>query len=126
MRVFGIDPGSARTGYGCVKADGSPILMSSHHRQVPRVRIDDDPSLTCTIAAFPSAPAPGFEYLIRLTLDGVPTATVREKEAERVICPGPRPGTVLVAVPHGSHPTFRTHALSTIGGVVGSIVNPRR
>ena len=28
MRVFGIDPGSARTGYGCVETDGS------HHRIV--------------------------------------------------------------------------------------------
>ena len=32
-----------------------PDTRSSHHRQVPRVRIDDDPSLSCTIAAFPSA-----------------------------------------------------------------------
>ena len=27
MKVFGIDPGSARTGYGCVQSDGSRHRM---------------------------------------------------------------------------------------------------
>jgi Ca2+-binding RTX toxin-like protein len=109
-----------------VKADGTPALRHSHGRRIPGVRIDDIASLTCTIAPFPSTPGQGFEYLIRIALNGLPTATVREKEIERVICPGSREGTVEVAVPHGRHPAFRTQALSTIGGVVGHIVHASR
>jgi Ca2+-binding RTX toxin-like protein len=106
-----------------LSADGTPRLRRVHDRRVPSVGIDDNPSLTCTLAPFPSAPAQGFQYLIRISLNGVLTATVREKEVERVICPGPQKGTVRVAVPHGRHPTFRTRALSTISGVVGDILH---
>ena len=38
MRVFGIDPGSERTGYGCVETDGS------HHRIVVCGAIAIDPA----------------------------------------------------------------------------------
>jgi Ca2+-binding RTX toxin-like protein len=112
--------------FGKISVDpaGSPTLRSSHRRQVPRVQVDGYSRLACSIAAFPRASQPGFEYLVRLTLDGVPTATVREKEIEQVLCPGPRPGTVRVAHPHGRHPAFHIQQLSTIGGVVGSIVTP--
>jgi hypothetical protein len=104
-------------------ADGSVRLTTSRHREVPHVRVDESPRLRCSIAAFPKSPQPGYEYLVRLTWNGVPTATVREKDIERVLCPGPRPGTARVALPHGSHPMdFRTVPLSAIGGLVGAIV----
>ena len=105
------------------KADGSLKLTSTRHRKVPHVRVDGYPRLGCTLAAFPSSRQPGYEYLVRLSWDGVPTASVREKDIERVLCPGAKPGTVRVAFPHGSHPTdFRTVRLSSIGGLVGAIV----
>lgn len=104
-------------------ADGSLKLTSTRHRKVPHVRVDGYPRLGCTLAAFPTSRQPGYEYLVRLTWDGVPTASVREKDIERVLCPAAKPGTVRVAYPHGSHPTaFRTVRLSGIGGVVGAIV----
>jgi Ca2+-binding RTX toxin-like protein len=108
-----------------VGADGTPRLRGSHGRRIPAVGVDDG-SLTCTLARFPSTPAPGFQYLVRISLDGVPAATVREKEVERVLCPGSVAGTVQVAVPRGRHPVFRTRALSRVGGLVGEILRAQR
>ena len=35
MKIFGIDPGSDRTGYGCVETDGSRhrVVVSGRHQQ---------------------------------------------------------------------------------------------
>ena len=41
MRIFGIDPGSERTGYGCVETDGrapSPRHLRRHHAPPPATR----------------------------------------------------------------------------------------
>ena len=103
---------------------GSPRLTSYHGRQVPHVRVDGYPRLSCTLTRFPAASQPGFQYLVRLSLDDVQTASVREKDIERVLCPGPRPGTVRVAIPHGAHPHFHTRSLSSLRGVVGAITEP--
>jgi Ca2+-binding RTX toxin-like protein len=104
--------------------NGSPRLTSYRGRRVPHVRVDGYPRLSCTLTRFPAASRPGFQYLVRLTLDDVQTASVREKDIERVLCPGARPGTVRVAVPRGAHPRFHTRPLSSIGGVVGAITSP--
>ena len=49
MRIFGIDPGSERTGYGCVETDGR------RHRLVACGAITAPPG-----DAFPASAAPGF------------------------------------------------------------------
>ena len=54
MRVFGIDPGSARTGYGCVQGDGTRVGFSGQPFDVPPGATID---VTGSSAAVTSDPA---------------------------------------------------------------------
>lgn len=67
MRVFGIDPGSIRTGYGCVDTDGS------RHRLVSCGAITSK-----TGALLPARLARIYEELTRLLAEASPEAVVIE------------------------------------------------
>ncbi len=49
---------------------------------------------------------------------------MRQKEVERVLCPGATAGVARVADLRKAHPRFHDVALSDIPGVTGNIVAP--
>ncbi len=105
-------------------ADGSPKLAWSHNRQIPRVRVDHLSEISCTLVPVPATSQPGFEYLLRIAVNGVPTATVRQKDIEQVLCPSAERGSVRVASLTTAYPAFRTVSLAAVRGLPGAIVAP--
>ena len=85
MKVFGIDPGSARTGYGCVQSDGSrhrmivcgAITIPVTHSFPEKLR--DHPRR----ARHPDCPAPARRCRHRKSV----SRRQREKRAEARACP---------------------------------------
>lgn len=106
------------------KADGSPKLVRRQHRKVPRVKIDELPQFSCTIITVPASEHLGFDFLVRFNVNDVPAVTVRQEAVERVLCPSPYAGRVLVADLTKPNPTFTSRRLTSVSGVVGAIIAP--
>lgn len=104
--------------------NGSLVQEKFHGRRVPRVKIDGAAQFTCTIVAVPESEQLGFDHLIRFNVNGVPAVTVRQEAVEKVYCPGPALGEVLVADLTEQSPTFRTVQLNRVRGVLGAILAP--
>lgn len=105
-------------------ADGSLTLTWSHGRKVPHVKIDGLPQFSCQITKVPASEHLGFQFLVRFDVNGVPAVTVRQKDVERVFCPGAEPGTAQVADLTQRHPVFHEIPLSRVHGVTGAILAP--
>ena len=106
------------------KADGSPKLVRKQHRKIPRVKIDGLPQFSCTIVKVPASQHLGFDFLIRFNVNDAPAVTVRQEAVERVFCPSPHAGHVLVADLAKANPTFKSRKLAKVPGVVGAIMAP--
>ncbi len=111
-------------GVAVTNPDGT-LQLDTHslNRTIPRVSLDAYPRYACTLVAGQPAQQLG-EYLLRLSLDGVVQNTVRLKEMERVVCPGPTAGTAEVADLTQAYPSFSTVPLSRVRGLAGAIVAP--
>ena len=106
------------------KADGSLLIQHKNGRRVPRVDVDGLPQFSCTIVPVPASQDLGVDFLVRFNVNGTPAVTVRQRDVERVLCPSPHAGTVLVAHLDDMHPQFASVPIHEIGGVTGDIIAP--
>lgn len=106
--------------------DGSLKLERRYHRLVPRVVADGAPQFTCDIVPVPKSQKLGFQFLVRFNVKGVPAVTVRQRDVERVFCPGAQVGTVQVAYLNTHQPKFHTIPLRAVGGLAGKILASTR
>lgn len=105
--------------------DGSLDLDRFHGRRIPGVKIDELPQFSCTIVRVPPSEHLGFDFLVRFNVGPNPVVTVRQEKVEKVYCPSPDRGTVLVADLTRAHPRFRSVDLEDVPGTVGAIMAPR-
>lgn len=125
--VFAGDEGRDTMIFGplVTAADGSLVLRRTLGRSVPRVVLGGPSTYGCTLVPVPASEQIGVQYLVRFTVSGAPVATVRLKDVEQVVCPGPTAGTARVADLTAASPAFVTRPLGYLGGVVGAIVAPQ-
>jgi len=64
----------------------------------------------------------GEQFLVRFLVNGVMAVTVRQKDVERVVCPSPTKGWARVADLTADYPAFRAVRLTSLGGVLGTVV----
>ena len=93
-----------------------------HGRLIPKVDITDRPAFTCELVAVPESEDLGAQFLVRFAVNGTTAVTVRQKDVERVICPGPASGQVQVANLQSAHPAFHLADIRSLRGVTGAIV----
>ena len=105
-------------------AAGKPALFWQHGRRVPHVNAANQPAFKCTVEAVPAAQKLGVDYLVRFFAGGNLAVTIRLDDAEKVVCPSPKPGKVTVADLTSAHPTqFVEKPLSAFSGtVLGAIL----
>ena len=103
---------------------GLRLDTSTLNRAIPKVNLAGGPTLTCQLAPVPESEHLGVQFLVRLSVDGVLQNTVRLKEMETVVCPGPIADTARVADLTAGTPSFATVPLSAVRGVAGAIVAP--
>ena len=105
--------------------DGSIRLdTQSRNRTIPRVELDGFPTYACTLVPVPASEKLGVQYLLRFSVDGVMQNTLRVKDMERVICPGPSAFTAQVADLTAGKPSFSTVPFTSIRGLAGAIIAP--
>jgi hypothetical protein len=104
--------------------DGSLRIVWRQGRRVPRVDIGGQPAFSCRIVRVPADQRLGAQFLIRFLVNDTIAVTVRQKDVERVLCPGASEGWAQRADLTADHPTFRSVRLSNISGVLGAIVAP--
>jgi hypothetical protein len=103
--------------------DGERVaLFPAGYRQVPHVSIDAKPQFTCTVERVPSELGLNFDYITRFLANGNLAVTIRLQDVERVLCPSPNAGKVLVATLAGSKPTFVERPLSYFSGTLTGAV----
>ena len=107
------------TGGGGLRLDTSTL-----NRAIPKVNLAGAPTLTCQLVPVPEAEHLGVQFLLRLSLEGVLQNTLRLKEMEAVVCPGPTAATARVADLTAGTPSFAPVPLSAVRGVAGAIVAP--
>lgn len=113
MRVFGIDPGSARTGYGCLDTDGS------RHRLVVCGAV-----VTPSRASFPEKLLAIYRALGRLLAEHRPACVAVEevfhaKNVSSALKLGHARGAALLAAVEGGYPVFEYSAAEIKRTVVG-------
>lgn len=125
--VFAADEGSDTMILGplVTAANGRPVLRHTLGRDVPRADLGGPSSFGCTLVPVPPSEPIGVQYLVRFTVGSTLVATVRLKDVEQVVCPGPTAGTARVADLTAVYPTFVTRRLDSLRGVVGAIVAPQ-
>ena len=94
------------------------------NRAIPKVDIDGFPTQTCELVPVPETERLGVQYLLRISVEGALQNTLRLKEMEAVVCPGPYAGTARVADLTAGKPSFSTVAVSNVRGLAGAIVAP--
>jgi hypothetical protein len=104
------------------KSDGTIAHAWFGDRLVPRVDISGQPAFGCQIVPVPESENLGAQYLVRFLVNGVPAATVRQKDVERVFCPSPLPGHLQAARLTDAHPQLRSVRLEDVGGALKAIV----
>ena len=113
MKVFGIDPGSERTGYGCIKTDGS------RHALVACGAIATSPK-----AAFPDKLLTIHKALGRLLTEHRPDCVAIEnvfyaKNVRSALKLGHARGVALLAAVEGGYPVFEYAPAEIKRAVVG-------
>ena len=113
MKVFGIDPGSERTGYGCIKTDGS------RHALVACGAIATSPK-----AAFPDKLLTIHQALGRLLAKHRPDCVAIEnvfyaKNVRSALKLGHARGVALLAAVEGGYPVFEYAPAEIKRAVVG-------
>jgi hypothetical protein len=106
------------------KPNGDLLLERWGNRRIPRVDIDGSPQFSCTIVPVPKSEQLGAQFLVRFNVNDVPAVTVRQKDVERVFCPSPHNGRVLVADLTDRHPAFKSVRLNRVKGLTGAIIAP--
>lgn len=92
-------------------------------RRVPHVSIDAKPQFSCTIERVPAEQGLGFEFVTRFLANGNLAVTIRLDDVERVLCPSPNAGRVLVADLRQASPAFVERPLSAYAGsVLGNVL----
>ncbi|MEP6651589.1 MAG: hypothetical protein ABJA74_17000 [Lapillicoccus sp.] len=94
------------------------------NRAIPKVDIDGFATQTCQLVPVPESEHLGVQYLLRVSVEGVLQNTLRLKDMEAVVCPGPYAGTARVADLTAGKPSFSTVPVSHVRGVAGAIVAP--
>lgn len=113
MRVFGIDPGSARTGYGCVEGDGSRRRLVSCGAIVPPAR-----------APLPERLLAIHGQLVSLVADARPDCVVVENlfhavNARSALTLGHARGVAILAAAEAGLPVFEYTPAEVKRAVVG-------
>ncbi len=93
-----------------------------HGRVVPRVDIGGHADLGCLIVPVPASEHLGEQFLVRFTVDGTITSTLRVKDVERLLCPSPSVDRARVADLTQDRPRFRGVRLSVVRGTLGAVV----
>ncbi len=106
-------------------AGGTLRLTKQLGREVPHVTVDGLPHDGCDLVPVPESEHLGVQYLVRFTVDGVITSTIRLKDVERVLCPSPNAGHGLLATLTDPHPGFHDVDLGTLAGLTRAIVGPQ-
>jgi hypothetical protein len=96
------------------------------NRAIPKVDLAGATNQGCELVPVPDSEHLGVQYLLRLDVEGVLQNTLRLKEMEAVVCPGPYAGTARVADLSGGKPSFSTVPLAAVRGLAGAIVAPLR
>ena len=113
MKVFGIDPGSERTGYGCLETDGN------RHRLVVCGAVTTSPR-----ASFPEKLLAIHQTLRRLLAEHRPDCVAVEnvfyaKNVRSALKLGHARGVALLAAVEGGHPLFEYTPAEIKRAVVG-------
>jgi hypothetical protein len=112
-----------------------PVLTNSNglrldtwtlNRAIPKVDLSGATNQTCELVSVPDSEHLGVQYLLRLTAGGPLLNTLRLKEMEAVVCPGPYAGTARVADLSAGKTSFTTVPVSAVRGLAGAIVAPVR
>jgi hypothetical protein len=94
------------------------------NRAIPKVHLDGASNQTCQLVPVPESEHLGVQYLLRISVDGVLQNTLRLKQMEAVVCPGPYTGTARVADLTDGTASFSTVPVSAVRGLAGAIVAP--
>ena len=95
------------------------------NRAIPKVNLAGATNQVCELVPVPESEHLGVQYLLRLSLQGGPLQnTLRLKEMEAVVCPGPYAGTARVVDLTAGKPSFSTVPVSAVRGLAGAIVAP--
>jgi hypothetical protein len=94
------------------------------NRAIPKVDLAGATNQTCELVPVPESEHLGVQYLLRLSAGGPLRNTLRLKEIEAVVCPGPHAGTARVADLTAGKPSFATVPVSAVRGLAGVIVAP--
>ena len=94
------------------------------NRAIPKVDLARATNQTCELVPVPDSEHLGVQYLLRLTAGGPLLNTLRLKEMEAVVCPGPYAGKARVADLTAGKPSFSTVDVSNVRGLAGAIVAP--
>jgi hypothetical protein len=92
------------------------------NRTIPKVDLGGATNQSCELVPVPASEQLGVQFLLRLSVDGELRNTLRLKEMEAVICPGPTAGTARVADLTAGKPSFSVAPISHIRGLAGAIV----
>jgi hypothetical protein len=96
------------------------------NRAIPKVDLAQATNQTCELVPVPESEHLGVQYLLRLSAGGPLLNTLRLKEMEAVVCPGPYAGTARVADLTAGKPSFSTVPVANVRGLAGAIVAPLR
>ena len=96
------------------------------NRAIPKVDLAGATNQTCELVPVPDSEHLGVQYLLRLTAGGPLLNTLRVKDMEAVVCPGPYAGTARVADLTAGRPSFSIVPVSAVRGLAGAIVAPLR
>ena len=94
------------------------------NRAIPKVDLAGATNQTCELVPVPDSEHLGVQYLLRLTAGGPLLNTLRLKEIEAVVCPGPYAGTARVVDLTAGKTTFTTVPVWAVRGLAGAIVAP--
>jgi hypothetical protein len=94
------------------------------NRAIPKVDLSGATNQTCELVPVPESEHLGVQYLLRLSAGGPLLNTLRLKEIEAVVCPGPYAGTARVVDLTAGKPSFVTVPVSAVRGLAGAIVAP--
>jgi Ca2+-binding RTX toxin-like protein len=94
------------------------------NRAIPKVDLAAATNQTCELVPVPESEHLGVQYLLRLSAGGGLLNTLRLKEMEVVVCPGPHAGSAMVADLTAGKPSFSKTSVDNVRGLAGTIVAP--
>ncbi len=115
---------------GPVLTNGTGLRLDTWtlNRAIPKVNLAGATNETCELVPVPDSEHSGVQYLLRLSAGGSLLNTLRLKDMEAVVCPGPDAGSARVADLTAGTPSFSTVPVWAVRGLAGAIVAspPRR